>query len=213
MPLKSWSEMMKDAETNTSGFEPLEPGSYSFVIDKPAEVGTTQKGHPKFTINPMVESGPRQNARIFHRFNGSDSAYANKNYFFAPMYAIGLTPSFFQSEPSDEAIANAFQGKRFSARVSLVKGQDGVERPELSDFGPAVGGPPAGGNQPGVPQGLPQASTQPAGLPQPAPVAQAAPAAPAQTQAPAAPATPVQSQPPVDDGNPWAAAPPPPPAW
>lgn len=219
MALKSWSEMMKDAETNVTGFQPLEPGSYDFVIEKAAEVGETSKGFPKFTIRATVESGPRANAVQIHRFNASESSYAMKEFFFKPLYAIGITPEFLSGNPTNEQIANTFQGKRFSARVEKQKDSEYMQ---LVDFAPASGSAPVA-NQPGVPSGLP------AGVPQAAPVAQA-PAAPAPVQAPAQPvqqAVPeATTQPvpdaspavapapaPANDGNPWASSPPPPPAF
>lgn len=208
MPLKSWSEMMKDSESNTSGFQPLEPNSYDFVIEKPAEVGETQKGFPFFKFRATVESGPRQNAVQTHRLNASENNWANKEFFFKPLYAIGITQEFLASDPSNEQIANAFAGKRFSARVQKQKDSEFME---LVDFAPASGVAPVG-NQPGVPTGLPSASAT-----QPAPPVQqaAAPQAPAQPAPPAqvpdaSPATAPAA--PANDGNPWATSPPPPPA-
>lgn len=212
MPLKSWSEMMKDAETDVSGFQPLEPGVYSFVIEKPATVGETQKGFPKFSISATVESGPRKNARHTHHFNASDSSYAMKNFFFKPLYAIGISPSFLATDPTNEAIANAFQGKRFSARVEKQKDSEYMQ---LVDFAPASGAVPV--SDAGVPSGLSAPAPQAAPV-APAPVAQAAPvqpSAPAQ-QAPSpdpAPAAPSATTAPANDGNPWATSPPPPPAF
>lgn len=198
MPLKSWSEMMKDAEETTSGFQPLEAGeSYTFVIEKPAELGETSKGHPKFTVRAVVESGPRKNATQIHRFNVTDSGFAMKRFFFEPLYAMGLSPAFFETNPSSEAIAQAFQGKRF---VALVEKQKDSEYTQLVNFAPATGAAPAAG----VPSGLPS---------NPAPMTQAAPAqaAPAQQQVPAAaPAAPAA---PAVDANPWATTPPPAPAF
>lgn len=194
MPLKSWSEMMKDAEETTTGFEPLTIGeSYTFVIEQPAKVGQTQKGFPKFSVQAAVESGPRKNARHTHHFNGSDSSFAMKEFFFKPLYALGLSPAFFASEPSDEQIASAFQGKRFVARVEKQKDSDYLQ---LVDFAPATGAAPA----PGVPSGLPSTPAVPATQAASAP--SVAPAA-----APAAPAAPAA------DANPWATTPPPAPAF
>lgn len=213
MPLKSWSEMMKDAESNTTGFQPLEPNSYDFVIEKAAEVGETAKGYPKFTFYATVESGPRKNARQRHVLNASENTFAMKNFFFKPLYAIGITPEFLASDPTNEQIANAFAGKRFSARVQKQKDSDYME---LVDFAPASGVAPLG-NQPGVPTGIPSATSGPQvpAAPAPQPVAvpavqqpvQAAPPTSAPDASPAAPPAP------ASDGNPWASSPPPPPAF
>ncbi|HEX9136574.1 MAG TPA: hypothetical protein VF905_06480, partial [Nitrospirota bacterium] len=197
----------QDAETDVSGYQPLEDGEYSFVIEKAATVGETQKGYPKFTVRATVESGPRKNAVHTHNFNASESAYAMKNFFFKPLYAIGIAPSFLATDPSNEQIAEAFQGKRFSARVQPQR--DNPEYKELVDFAPASGAAPV--SNAGVPQGLtPQPAPQAA--PAPVPAAAPQPAAPAQTQAPQ-PQSPAATTAPANDGNPWATSPPPPPAF
>lgn len=208
MPLKSWSDMMKDADSNSTGFEPLQPGSYDFVVENPAEVGETSKGFPKFTINPSVESGDRKNARIFHVFNVNENPTAMKRYFFGALAALGLGPSFFETNPSNEQVAKALQGRRFSAEVFLEEGTDGIKRPRLRNLAPASGVAPVGPSAgvPGAPAGpAPQAATQApaAAAPQGAPAADN----PWATQAQAAP----QAAPAAD--NPWATQPPPPPAF
>lgn len=213
MPLKSWSEMMKDAETNVTGFQPLEPASYDFVIEKAAEVGETQKGYPKFTVRAVVESGPRKNAVQTHHFNASESAYAMKEFFFKPLYAIGISPSFLATDPTNEQIAEAFVGKRFSARVEKQKDSDYMQ---MVDFAPASGVAPAGPGVPsGIPTGIPAVTSAPQAPPAPAAPQVSAPApAPAPAvQAPAAPAATEATTAPANDGNPWATSPPPPPAF
>lgn len=209
MALKKWSEMMQDAETDVSGYQALEDGTYSFVIEKAATVGETQKGFPKFSIRATVESGPRKNAVHTHHFNASESSYAMKNFFFKPLYAIGIAPSFLATDPSNEQIAEAFQGKRFSARIQPQR--DNTEYKEMVDFAPASGAAPI--SDAGVPQGL---TPQPTAQAAPAPVAQAP--APAISQPAPAPVAQPQavtnaSTSPADDGNPWATSPPPPPAF
>lgn len=200
MALKKWSEMQQDAETDVSGYQPLEDGEYSFVVEKAAVVGETQKGFPKFTIRATVESGPRKNAVHTHNFNASESAYAMKNFFFKPLYAIGISASWLATDPSNEQIAEAFQGKRFSARIQPQR--DNAEYKEMVDFAPASGAVPA--STAGVPQGLtPQAPVQQAAPLAPQPVAQAPVAAPA----------PAATTAPVDASNPWATAPPPAPVF
>lgn len=212
MALKSWSEMMKDAETNVTGFQPLEEASYGFVIEKAAEVGQTQKGFPFFKIRATVEDGPRKNAVQTHRFNASESAWAMKEFFFKPLYAIGISPSFLSTDPTDEQIAEAFVGKRFTARVQKQEGSDYME---LVDFAPSSGAAPIG-SQAGVPQGLPTPAPQAAPAPAPAPQAAQAPVPEAQAAPPVAPA-PAAPQaapaPAASDGNPWATSPPPPPLF
>ncbi|UDL16792.1 ssDNA binding protein [Arthrobacter phage Atuin] len=185
MPATSWKDLMTQANEGAKEFAPLEPGMYSFVIKDAAKVGQTGKGLPKFSINPSVEVGPRANARIWHDFNVTESAFALKKFFFDDLAAIGLGPAFFETNPSPEQIAAALQGKRFVAEVFAETGNDNVVRARLRGFAPATGAAPQAGV--GIPSGLPAAGAGiPAGLPAAAPVAAAAPA-PAPVAAPVAP--------------------------
>jgi hypothetical protein len=170
---------MNQAEEGAKEFAILDEGMYAFVIKDAAKVGTTSKENPKFTINPSVESGPRANARVFHDFIVSESAYAMKNFFFGDLAILGLGASFFDTNPSEQQIAQALQGRRFVAEVYHEEGNNGKTYARLRNFAAPTSAAPSAG----VPGGLPVAgapiSAQPAAAPQ---VAQA----------------------PVDSGSPWA---------
>ena len=205
MPMVSWADRMKAAEEGAKEFAILPEGMYSFVIKDPAKVGETKSGNPRFTINPTVESGDRANARVFHDFFVSDSAFAMKKFFFDDLAILGLGVEFFNTNPSPEQIAQALQGKRFTAEVFHEDGTDGKKRARLRNFGDPVGPAPAAGVPGGLPGGAPVGgglpTGAPAGLPtaaavsqQPTPVANAAAPAntapannPWETAAPAAP--------------------------
>lgn len=163
MPAKSWKELMNDAEEGAKEFAILDEGMYAFVIKDAAKVGQTSKENPKFTINPSVESGPRANARVFHDFIVSDSAYAMKNFFFGDLSILGLGPTFFDGNPSEQQIAQALQGRRFVAEVYHEEGNNGKTYARLRNFAAPTSAPPGAG----VPGGLPAAG---------APISQAAPA-------------------------------------
>jgi hypothetical protein len=203
MPSLSWKELMNAADEGTKEFELLAPDTYSFVIKDAAKVGQTSKGNPKFTINPSVEAGPRQNARVFHDFSVSESPYAMKNFFFGDLATLGLGPEFFDSNPTPEQIGKALQGRRFVAEVfHEVSTSNGKTYARLRNFGPPVGSAPAAAGQVGVPAGLPSAPAPvAASVPGPAapaapqvqnaaPAAPVAPASPWETAAPAAPTAP-----------------------
>lgn len=183
MPVVSWADRMNSAEEGAKEFELLPPNVYSFVIKDAAKVGETSKGNPKFTINPSVESGERANARVFHDFSVSESAYAMKNFFFGDLAILGLGTEFFNSNPSDQQIAQALQGRRFTAEVFHEDGSNGKTYARLRNFGNPVGPAPAAG----VPGGIAAGGGQPSGMPQAAPLgqqsAQAGPPAAAQQQA------------------------------
>lgn len=180
MPAQSWKDLMNQAEEGAKEFAILDPGMYSFVIKDAAKVGQTSKENPKFTINPSVESGPRANARVFHDFIVSDSAYAMKNFFFGDLAILGLNASFFDQNPTEQQIAQALQGRRFVAEVYHEEGNNGKTYARLRNFAAPTSAAPAAG----VPGGLPTA----------APIQAAGPVSP-------------QVQPSVDAGSPWATAP------
>ena len=187
MPAKSWKDLMNEAEQGSKEFEPLTPGFYTFVIKEPAKVGQTSKENPKFTINPSVESGPRENARVFHTFSVSDSPYAMKNFFFGDLAAIGLGSSFFDTNPTEQQIAQALLGKRFTAEVFLEDAADGSGKqyPRLRNFSAPTSAAPSAGVPTGLPTGTPMAASAPAPAPQ-----AAAPTVESPWATPAAPAAP-----------------------
>lgn len=172
-PLKSWSERRKEAAEEGAKFAPLEPDTYSFVVPNAATIAI-KDGNPQFTINPAVEAGPRAKARVFHTFRVSDNP-TGMRFFFQEMEALGLG-HLFDGDPSNEQIAQALAGRRFTAEVYNHTYEDKVYQ-RLRKFAPAIGSAPAGGGF------APAASG-------PAPVAQGFGQAPAQQFAPA----PVQQQ-------------------
>jgi hypothetical protein len=180
-PLKSWSERRKEADAEGAKFAPLQPDRYSFVIVDAAKI-EEKDGNARFKINPAVESGPRAKARVFHTFYISDKP-AGMRYFFEQMDALGLG-QLFDGEPSNEQIAQALLGRRFTAEVFNEEWEGKVNQ-KLKKFAPPVGSAPAAG--PGGGGFAPSAG--------PAPVAQTFGQAPIQ-QAPAAQqfAQPVQQQ-------------------
>jgi hypothetical protein len=185
MPAQSWKDLMNKAEEGAKEFAILDEGMYAFVIKDAAKVGQTSKENPKFTINPSVEAGPRANARVFHDFIVSDSAYAMKNFFFGDLAILGLGATFFDSNPTEQQIAQALQGKRFVAEVYHEEGNNGKTYARLRNFAAPTSAPPSAG----VPGGLPVAS---------------APVVSGNFGAPVAPA-PVVAAPASD--SPWATAP------
>lgn len=204
-PVRTWSERRKEASEAPSGFKPLEPGLYNFVIKEPAKVRATQAGKTSWSINPTVEDGPRANARIFHDFYDSDKP-SGLSYLFDQFSALGLD-SLLDTEPSDEAIAQALQGRRFQAEV-FEDDYNGKKRMKLRNLRPAagpgpqgaLGGPgagfaaPLGGPGAAAPAPIQQFAQQPV-----QPVQQFAPQAP-QYQQPAP--QPVQYQQPVQQAAP-----------
>lgn len=181
-PLKSWSDRRKEADAEGAKFAPLQPDRYSFVIVDAAKV-EEKDGNPRFKINPAVEVGERAKARVFHTFYVSDKP-AGMRYFFEQMDALGLDQSFFDRDPSNEEIAAALKGRRFTAEVYNDEWEGKVNQ-KLRKFTPPVGSAPMGGSAPAAQAG-PGPVAQTFGQ---APTPQAAPTPqfqqPVQQQAPA----------------------------
>lgn len=194
MPAMDWKTLMNAAEEGAKEFALLDEGMYSFVIKDAAKVGQTSKENPKFSINPSVETGERANARVWHDFSVSDSAYAMKTYFFGELANLGLGAEFFDTNPTEQQIAQALQGKRFVAEVYHEDGNDGKKRAKIRNLQPPVGAAPSAGAPGGLPAAAPLGA--PAGLPvtqsQPAPVvaSQAPSGAPENPWGPATTGTP-----------------------
>lgn len=184
-PVKGWAEYIEEAD---SGPKPLEDGeTYNFVINEPARAEKTGNDYPKFTVVAVVESGERANSRVYHSFSLSANPGANKRFFFDALAALGLDREFFKTNPTDEQISHALQGKRFTAKA-VQNENNGKKYINLENIAPPAGGPVVGGG-PATP--TPQAA--PAANPAPTPQ-QAQPQAPAAPQQPQPQAQPVQQE-------------------
>jgi hypothetical protein len=193
MPAKSWKDLMNDAEKGAKEFEIVAEGPYTFVIKEPAKVGQTSKENPKFTIKASIESGERANALVFHDFIVSDSPYAMKNFFFGDLAILGLNSSFFDTNPSEQQIAQALLGKRFTAEVYHEEATNGKTYARLRNFSAPTSAAPSAG----VPGGLPVAAAHPV------PAATTSPIAAPSIESPwATPAAPVAPAPQVSNAVP-----------
>lgn len=191
MPAANWKDLMNKAEEGAKEFAILDEGMYSFVVKEPAKVGETGKGNPKFTINPSVESGPRANARVFHDFIVSESPFAMKNFFFGDLAILGLGVEFFNTNPSEQQIAQALQGRRFVAEVFHEPGHSDPTKKfaRLRNFAAPTSAPPGAGVPGGLPaSAAPVAQSASAPVVAPLPQTQAAPASPWETPSAPAPA-------------------------
>lgn len=166
MPAKSWKDLMNDAEKGAKEFEMVAPGMYPFVIKEAAEIGQTSKENPKFTVKATIESGDRANAVVFHQFIVSDSPYAMKNFFFGDLAVLGLGTEFFNQNPSEQQIAQALLGKRFTAEVYHEEANNGKTYARLRNFSTPTSAAPSAGVPGGLPSAAPVAASTPAPLPQ-----------------------------------------------
>lgn len=160
MPVRSWSERRKEAASAPSGFTPLTPGVYNFVIKDPCVVRQTNAGKTNWSVKATVEDGERANAMIFHDFYDSDKP-RGVQYLLEQFSALGLD-QLLDTEPTDEAIGQALLGRRFSAEV-YNDTYNGKEKQKLRNLR-APSGPPVGGAL-GAPMGAPALGGPGAGIP------------------------------------------------
>lgn len=195
-PVTSWADRIKVAsEATTGSFEELADGVYSFVVPEKAKVAE-KDGWPRYSVFLKVESGPRANSRIWHNFYTTEKPNGMR-MFFDQMAVLGLTlENFFSKNPTDDQIAQALVGRRFTAEV-YEDDYNGKKSKKLRNFKPAIGsapavtpqGPAAGLSGPGAGFGAPPAVQAPVAPQVPAQGFAAPPADPWQqaAQAPVAP--------------------------
>lgn len=113
----SWADRLKLAEQEETKFAPLELGVKNFEVAK-TEVKTAQSGSRYLSIQCKVADGPQKNARVFHSlFPESPKGLPIRN-FMAFYNAVGLSEEWLrENNPDLDAIASAFQDRKFSAEV------------------------------------------------------------------------------------------------
>lgn len=200
--------MMETAGESTS-FEVLPAGQYDMSVLK-VDVKTTSTDKVMFVLVMEVESGAHAKRRVWNNMVISPESPTAMGIFFRQMAAMGLDRTYFGSNPSNDAVADALVGRRCKATVAIKKYQ-GSDRNEVKAINPPAAA--AGGMPPGYPgAGAPPSMAKPPAAAPPPPPAPAAPppppaaAAPVPPPPPVAPAAPVPPPPPVQSTAPAAAA-------
>jgi|GEM_PF-6295120 len=212
----NWADLIKDASTAGSAFEPLPDGVYNLKVENCTHK-MTSTDKVMFTITAVVQNGPHANRKLWDNIVVSPDNGAALGFFFRKMKALGLGAEYFASDPTEDAIAIAVMGAEFQGGVGQKKntntGKDGnaiMEYLAPVNGGGGLGAPAVGGpQQPPVPQQQqqqPQAPQQQPQAPQQQPQAPQyadpqVPAFPGQVE-PQAP----QQQPQAQPQTPWGAA-------
>ena len=196
MTSTNWLDLLNEAKQNggNQDFGPIPVGDYHFKIVE-ATPGQTKTEKTKYTIKAQIQAGPHANRIVWDDLIVTPDSPAAMGFFFRKMQAIGLGQDFFQTQPTDDQIAQALTGREFLGRTK-IDNFGGKDRTKI-DMYKALSQAQPGGFIPPQPG---QASAAPA-APQQAPY-QAPPAAPVPQAAPPAPAAP-QAAPPAPGGNPW----------
>lgn len=175
MPLYDFNQLIQTAQESKPKFTVLEAGDYTFRVEEVPEVNN-EKHYLK--VKAKVAVGPRANYTHFQyiSFKPDIKPFAAKQTLDF-LTACGFTPDQLANAGSWDNIANALQGKTFTATATVEPNTyNGETRDQnrLQDFRPSSGGSLGGPNLgagPGVPQSTPN-------------VPQAAPAAPQATNQP-----------------------------
>lgn len=178
----SWADQIENAKKAGEVFTPLDPGTYNFEVTEATSKTFENSGDTVLSYKAKVLDGPRANHTQFDNldpFAPADKAFKIKLFldFFT---AVGLNPeTLIQSNPTLDQIAQAVNGRKFTADVVYSKKKDRNGNPyiNLANYRP-LGAPAPSGNGGGQGQGQGQAQpqAQPAatgfGDPAPAPAAQ-----------------------------------------
>lgn len=177
----NWSELIKEAASSTTSYEPLPDGDYELKVLE-AAVATTSTGKTMFKVKSEVQSGPHARRFLWDNLVISPENSTAMGIFFSKMGALGLGADFFAQNPANEQIAQAMNGRTFRGTVGS-RPYNGEIRNEFKRYLPA---------QANVPTTPVAPASAPAPAPAPAPAAAAPAAAPvAPVAPPVAPSAPV----------------------
>lgn len=141
-------------------------GDYAVVVDK-AEFKLTQKNsEPMWVLTLKVTAGPYTGRTIRHNLVLSSTHTFMVNRFFSHMAVLGLDASFFDANPSPDAVSIAVTGRHAIANLVESKSEfRGEKQSEVSELKPATGGVTVSvGAGATVSSSLPQASSLPAAV-------------------------------------------------
>lgn len=170
----NWADLVKQAGSSANAnYEPLPDGDYELKVIQ-AETKTTQTGKTMFKLTTEVQGGPYAKRRIWENLTVSTDNPKAMQMFFVKATALGLTTAFFDANPTNAQIEQAFVGRSFRATIGK-RPYNGTEVNEIKRYYPAQGAATATAAAP---------TTAGAAVPPPPP---APPAAPAPSPAPAAP--------------------------
>lgn len=114
MPVTNWKELQEIG--NKADKFPELKGTHTFYI-KEAEASTHDDGWDRINATCIVESGERQNAKVWHNFNFNPSNPTGVRIAFEQLNVLGIGDDFFNQNPSKEQIAQQLVGRRFRAEA------------------------------------------------------------------------------------------------
>lgn len=178
----NWSDLMNQAGPEVANqFETIPEGTYDFEVVA-AEFKVSGNGNKMWKVQHKILGGTYNNRRVFDNIVLSTSSQGALNFFFARMTVLGLPRTYFNTGPTDEQVANALIGRRFSGKIKHEEYR-GEKQERVGAYVKPIeaGAPVGGGATPPMPGGIP---APPAGAAAPAAPPVGTPAAPVSAPAP-----------------------------
>ena len=172
----NWADLVKQAGSSASNqnYEALPDGDYELKVVQ-AETKTTQTGKTMFKLTTEVQGGPYAKRRFWENLTVTPDNPKAMQMFFMKVSSMGLNEAFFDANPTNAQIEQAFVGRTFRARLGK-RTYNGVEGNEIlryyksqSATGATAAAPTTAGAA--VPPPPPAPSAAPAPAPSPAPAA------------------------------------------
>ena len=156
----SWDQLMQEAgDDAVDTFEPLPEATYDLEVVEAKHTKTkTTPSKDMWAVQYKVIGGAYNNRRIFNNIVLTLDNQKALGFFFRNMAAHGLTRDFFNTKPTNEAVASALKGRRTRGQVvqkpyngemkNEIKGYRAVSDVATPPAGAAPTAPPAGATPP-----------------------------------------------------------------
>lgn len=120
----NWADQIEAAKSADVGFVPLAPGTYNFEVTDPELKTFDNSGDTVINYKAKVLTGEREGNTMYDTLN--PFAPADKKFqiklFLDLFQAVGFTPDvLIKNNPSLQDIANAINGRKFTADVTESK--------------------------------------------------------------------------------------------
>lgn len=202
----NWDDLVKDAGTAASSFEPLPESDYDLEVMEAKPKTTKDQTKKMYEVKSKVIGGEHNGRFIWDNIVLTTDNPNALGFFFRKMAAMGLDANYFAGQkPSDEQICATLRGRQFRARIGQRQWQGNVKNEIKQYFSATASALPPSVSMPQAAAPLPPAAMPPAPTPAPAPAApqptyeQPQPPAPQPVQP-----APVMEQPAPPAQDPWA---------
>lgn len=191
MQSRNWSELMETAKKSGGG-DPLPDGDYTVqCVEAKIEISKTSPPKPMIKCRCKAVGGPYDGRTVWNQFVISEGNPTALEIFFRHMACFGLTAEWFNTDPTEEQVAEALVGRTaiFTLGTRDYNGRktNNVKQVKVASTGvvasapvvtPPIPQPAAAGAVPPAPPAAPVPVPPPVPAPAPAPAPAPVPVAP-----------------------------------